>query len=127
MRFFFFPTYFVSCNGPCAPKEKRHRKEHIIIIIIIIKNELALSQDRLAYFSSCWFSINNLTNGYIAYSARVLPALGNNFRSGIFTQCIAYFTAVTKAAATSLPSKQMTQFLLQLSWLFAPKIAQVVN
>ena len=32
----FFPTYFVSCNGPCTPKEKWHRKEHIIIIIIII-------------------------------------------------------------------------------------------
>ena len=31
----FFPTYFVSCNGPCAPKEKWHRKDHIIIIIII--------------------------------------------------------------------------------------------
>ena len=28
----FFSTYFVSCNGPCAPKEKWHRKEHIIII-----------------------------------------------------------------------------------------------
>ena len=27
-------TYFISCNGPCAPKEKWHRKEHIIIIII---------------------------------------------------------------------------------------------
>ena len=34
--FFFSPTYLVSCNGPCAPKEKLHRKEHIIIIIIII-------------------------------------------------------------------------------------------
>ena len=32
----FFPTSFVSCNGPCAPKEKWHRKECIIIIIIII-------------------------------------------------------------------------------------------
>ena len=31
----FFSTYFVSCNGPCAPKEKWHRKEHIITIIII--------------------------------------------------------------------------------------------
>ena len=29
----FSPTYFISCNGPCAPKEKWHRKEHIIIII----------------------------------------------------------------------------------------------
>ena len=27
-----FFTYFVSYNGPCAPKEKWHRKEHIIII-----------------------------------------------------------------------------------------------
>ena len=27
----FFYTYFVSCNGPCALKEKWHRKEHIII------------------------------------------------------------------------------------------------
>ena len=35
VRVFFFSTYFVSCNGPCAPKEKWHRKEHIIIIIII--------------------------------------------------------------------------------------------
>ena len=25
-----------SCHGPCAPKEKWHRKEHIIIIIVII-------------------------------------------------------------------------------------------
>ena len=33
---FFPPTYFISCNGPCALKEKWHRKEHIIIIIIII-------------------------------------------------------------------------------------------
>ena len=33
---FFFLTYFVSCNGPCAPKEKWYRKELIIIIIIII-------------------------------------------------------------------------------------------
>ena len=31
-KVFFFPTHFVSCNGPCAPKEKWHRKEHIIII-----------------------------------------------------------------------------------------------
>ena len=31
-----FFTYFVSCNGPCAPKEKWHRKEHIIIFTIII-------------------------------------------------------------------------------------------
>ena len=31
----FFSTYFVSCNGPCAPKENWHGKEHIIIIIII--------------------------------------------------------------------------------------------
>ena len=30
------PTSFVSCNGPCAPKEKCHRKEHIIIIIIAV-------------------------------------------------------------------------------------------
>ena len=29
----FFSTYFVSCDGPCAPKEKWHGKEHIIIII----------------------------------------------------------------------------------------------
>ena len=36
--FFFvlFFTHFVSCNGPCAPKENWHRKEHIIIITIII-------------------------------------------------------------------------------------------
>ena len=34
--FQFFVTYFVSCNGPCAPKKKWHRKEPIIIIIIII-------------------------------------------------------------------------------------------
>ena len=40
-------TYFVSCNGPYAPKEKWHRQEHIsssssiiIIIIIIIKSYL---------------------------------------------------------------------------------------
>ena len=31
---FLFFTYFVSHNGPCAPKEKWHRKEHIIITII---------------------------------------------------------------------------------------------
>ena len=33
VRGFFFFTYFVSCNGPCAPKKKWRRKEHIIIII----------------------------------------------------------------------------------------------
>ena len=38
----FFFTYFVSCNIPCAPKEKRHRKEHIISIIIIIPSEFLL-------------------------------------------------------------------------------------
>ena len=32
----FFSTYLVSCNGPCVPKEKWHRKEHTIINIIII-------------------------------------------------------------------------------------------
>ena len=31
VRVFFLYTYFVSCNGPCVPKEKWHRKEHIII------------------------------------------------------------------------------------------------
>ena len=31
---FFFSTYFISCNGPCALKEKWHRKDHIIIIIV---------------------------------------------------------------------------------------------
>ena len=31
-----FSTYFVSCNGLCVPKEKWHRKEHIIIIIVTI-------------------------------------------------------------------------------------------
>ena len=31
----FFPTYVVSCKGPCAPKEKWHRKGHIIIIILV--------------------------------------------------------------------------------------------
>ena len=34
--FFFFSTYFILCDGPCAPKEKWHRKELIIIIIVII-------------------------------------------------------------------------------------------
>ena len=38
--FFFFPTYFVSCNGPCALKEKWHRKEHIIIIIMFLLQQL---------------------------------------------------------------------------------------
>ena len=32
---FFVSTYFVSCNGPCAPKEKWHRKEHIIICVSV--------------------------------------------------------------------------------------------
>ena len=31
----FFKTYFVSCNRPCAPKEKWHRKEHIFIIVTV--------------------------------------------------------------------------------------------
>ena len=31
---FFFSIYFVSCSGPCALKEKWHRKEHIVIIIM---------------------------------------------------------------------------------------------
>ena len=34
-EFFFSSTHLVSCHWPCAPKEKWHRKEHIIIIIII--------------------------------------------------------------------------------------------
>ena len=25
-------TYFIACNGPCAPKEKWHGKEHIIMM-----------------------------------------------------------------------------------------------
>ena len=33
VRVFVFFHLF-SCNGPCAPKEKWHIKEHIIIIII---------------------------------------------------------------------------------------------
>ena len=34
--FFFFLTYFVSWNGPCAPKDlKWHRKEHIFIFIFL--------------------------------------------------------------------------------------------
>ena len=33
--FFFSLTYFVSCNGSCAPKEKWHRKEHFFFIIIV--------------------------------------------------------------------------------------------
>ena len=36
VRVFFFFTYFVSCNGPCALKEKWQRKEHIIIITTTI-------------------------------------------------------------------------------------------
>ena len=39
--FFFSPTYFVSCNGPYAPKKKWHKKEHITIIIIINQNVIA--------------------------------------------------------------------------------------
>ena len=35
----FSPTYFVSCNGPCAPKEKWHRKEHIIIITSLLDKQ----------------------------------------------------------------------------------------
>ena len=45
--FIFFLTYFVSWNGPCAPKEQWHRKEHIIIIIIVIINPLILSTCQL--------------------------------------------------------------------------------
>ena len=37
LLFVCFYTYLVSCNGPCALKEKWHRKEHIIIIIIMYK------------------------------------------------------------------------------------------
>ena len=33
LLFVCFYTYLVSCNGPCALKEKWHRKEHIISII----------------------------------------------------------------------------------------------
>ena len=40
---FFFPL--ISCNGPCAPKEKWQRREHIIIIIII-KRGLVCHQGR---------------------------------------------------------------------------------
>ena len=39
----FFFIYFVSCNGPCALKEKWHRKEHVIIIIIIKPSLLSLA------------------------------------------------------------------------------------
>ena len=31
-------TKFVSYNGHCAPKEKWHRKEHIIMMMIIIQS-----------------------------------------------------------------------------------------
>ena len=31
-----FFLFFLTCNSPCAPKEKWYRKEHIIIIFIII-------------------------------------------------------------------------------------------
>ena len=40
-QFFFSFTYFVSCNGPFVLKEKWHRKEHIIIIIINRTTHLA--------------------------------------------------------------------------------------
>ena len=30
---FFFLTYFVSCNGPCAPKEKRHRNNTLLLLL----------------------------------------------------------------------------------------------
>ena len=45
---FFFSTYFVSCNGPCAPKEKWHRKEHIIIILSDVQvGDCVMSSRRL--------------------------------------------------------------------------------
>ena len=44
VRDFFF-YILVSCNGPCAPKEKWHRKEHIVIIIIILIEEDAWPLD----------------------------------------------------------------------------------
>ena len=40
--FSFFLTYFVSSNGPCAPKKKWHRKEHIFIIITAKPNRLTI-------------------------------------------------------------------------------------
>ena len=32
----FLPTCFVSCNGPCAPKEKWHRKEHVLLLLLLL-------------------------------------------------------------------------------------------
>ena len=36
-------TYFVSFNMPCAPREKWHRKEHIVVSIIITVIIISLS------------------------------------------------------------------------------------
>ena len=33
---FFVCTFFFSCNGPCAPKEKWHRKQRIIVIVMMM-------------------------------------------------------------------------------------------
>ena len=40
--FLLFKLIFVLCYGPCAAKEKWHRKEHIIIIIIRSQRQLVL-------------------------------------------------------------------------------------
>ena len=48
-HFFLCYTYFVSCNGPCALKGKRHRKVHIIIRIHrYLDDWLILAKDNLA-------------------------------------------------------------------------------
>ena len=46
----FFATDFVSCNGPCAPKETWHRKEHIIIIIKLYVQYLCFHAVSVCYF-----------------------------------------------------------------------------
>ena len=45
-----------------------------------------LSENQSAHFTSCGFSIKNLTGSYIAFCALVVPAICDNGRSGTFSQ-----------------------------------------
>ena len=68
-----FFTYFVSCNGPCALKEKWHRKEHIIIIIFI--SDAVSLMDSWALMSK-WHTNHTQSHvstwGYVTYICVVL-------------------------------------------------------
>ena len=63
-----FFTYFVSCNGPYALKEKWHRKEHISTIII--KFKISGTQDaKCLKLDAQWFSCGQWHRSHITFSS----------------------------------------------------------